>query len=411
MYSPASSIFGKTYRIILNENQSNILSEQEVFFVLQQVLFQLAQSHSQGYGHGNISLDTLIKQSSDGQAILVHNAEITNAIFAAPEQLQTGEVTTAADIYSLGATLITLLTNGNPEALRSRTWNWQDDCVISDQLAALLEKAIAPNPQHRFANAMQMLQQINAPATATPQPVTSQSTDLSNSQPIASWKWAFMGIGGTLLLGLAGFGGVKLLQAKTASTPVTFTSTAPTSTPSQITSASVLQAPETATPTPQPIEETEDLSSEAGVNYSRLLNLLKTQQLKEADLETTRLLLSITRREKENSLDAASLSRLPCGDLATIDRLWRKNSDDRFGFSIQNEIWQQSGRDATRFADRVGWLGQTNLKDYQDLNFSPSAQIGHLPIGDYGPLYLSGIRKFNPALEARLSYCLSETSR
>lgn len=45
-----------------------------------------------------------------------------------------------------------LLTGKNPELLRNYdgSWNWQDECFISEQLANILVKAIAIYPQYLY---------------------------------------------------------------------------------------------------------------------------------------------------------------------------------------------------------------------------------------------------------------------
>jgi serine/threonine protein kinase len=380
----------ESYRVLLTNRRGDKFSEQEVYVLLEQILPQLAEIHVQGGIHSNISLGTL-KSNPNGKVSLVHSTGSSSELGCiAPEVMQTGQPTQAGDIYALGATLITLLTNVNPEVLRSPLCNWQDNCVVSDQLAQLLNRAIEPDVQSRFFDAVQMLQYFNSGYLPRPlYTAPSRSTQLlQGGQAKVNWKWMLIGVGASSLLGLTGFVGFKLQQ------------------PNSSTQTSQPSAPADSLPSPAtPSLPVEDLATDAGIDYQRLSNLLKAQQFKEADLETTRLLLLITGREQQNSIDAASLNRFPCKDLSTIDRLWRQNSDDRFGFSIQNQIWQQVGKDATKFADQVGWLGQINLKDYQDLNFSISAQMGHLPIADYGPLYLSGIKKFNPALESKISAC------
>jgi hypothetical protein len=410
----SGSISGKSYAQLLQERQRGF-SEAEVHELLRQVLAILAPLHSQNLSHGSLSLDTLMQHPITLQPLLASHPGFVAPEYLAPDRLPHAPTSPADDIYALGVTLILLLTNQPLEALRQvdGSWNWQEHCLVSDQLIGVLERAIAPNLQWRYPNAMKMLQQIHTSRHPTPSPTIISSfpgqLNASNQQQPQAWKWLLVGTGVTVLLGLVGFGGMQLARSSSTSQPP-LPSSVPTATTSSVNSASLLKTTESSAPTtqssPQVIEQPEvELESEVGADYRRLLGLLKQQQFKEADLETTRLLFAIAGREQQNTIDAASLNRFPCRDLGTMDRLWVRYSERRFGFSIQNQIWQEVSRDATRFADRVGWLGQTNLKDYQDLNFSISAQRGHLPIGDYGPLYISGIRKFNPALENRLSVC------
>jgi hypothetical protein len=76
-----------------------------------------------------------------------------------------------------------------------------------------------------------------------------------------------------------------------------------------------------------------------------------------------------------------------CSDLRTIDRLWVKYSDGRFGFSVQKRIWESVGgkpdtNELTpydKFGDRVGWRKNLEWIDYANVSFSLNAPEGHLP--------------------------------
>ena len=130
-------------------------------------------------------------------------------------------------------------------------------------------------------------------------------------------------------------------------------------------------------------EISDDLSSECGVNYTRLRDLLKTGQWKEADQETLAVMLKATGREEEGWLSTESIQNFPCTDLRTIDQLWVKYSDGRFGFSVQKRIWESVGKDYEKLGDRVGWrkgiFWNKEWLDYNELTFSTKAPQGHLP--------------------------------
>ncbi|RAM51082.1 MAG: transcriptional regulator [Hapalosiphonaceae cyanobacterium JJU2] len=133
--------------------------------------------------------------------------------------------------------------------------------------------------------------------------------------------------------------------------------------------------------------QADDLSSEKGVDYTRLRDLLAADNWKEADEETLAVMLKASGREKEGWLDVESIENFPCTDLRTIDQLWVKYSNGRFGFSVQKRIWESvgGGLDADyetfkKFGDRVGWRVKGNWIDYPgNVNFSTSAPEGHLP--------------------------------
>ncbi|MEH2242204.1 GUN4 domain-containing protein [Nostoc sp.] len=140
------------------------------------------------------------------------------------------------------------------------------------------------------------------------------------------------------------------------------------------------------------------LSSEKDVDYTRLRDLLKAGNWKEADQETLKVMLKASGREQEGWLDTESIEKFPSTDLRTIDQLWVKYSNGRFGFSVQKRIWESVGKDYRKFGDRVGWRKwrivvvdkwfglrqkQTDTKsewlNYSDLLFNTSAPEGHLP--------------------------------
>ncbi len=110
---------------------------------------------------------------------------------------------------------------------------------------------------------------------------------------------------------------------------------------------------------------------------------------KEADEETARVMLAVAVREQEGWLDVEHIDNFPCEDLRTIDQLWVKYSNGRFGFSVQKRIYQSLG--GTRkydseiwkaFGDAVGWRkgGEWLWLYYSDVTYDLTAPQGHLPL-------------------------------
>jgi serine/threonine-protein kinase len=137
---------------------------------------------------------------------------------------------------------------------------------------------------------------------------------------------------------------------------------------------------------PQTMAEFLRLLDIQGVNYRQLEQLLKAGQWKEADKETTNKMLEVAGRTKEEYLRTEDIDNFPCEDLRTIDQLWVKYSNGRFGFSVQKRIYQSLG--GTRsydqkvfeaFGDQVGWRVGGSWLCYKDLKFNQTAKIGHLP--------------------------------
>lgn len=129
---------------------------------------------------------------------------------------------------------------------------------------------------------------------------------------------------------------------------------------------------------------TDDLSTEKSINYTKLQNLLETGKWREADEETWNVMLQVTGQEEKGYLHSGDISQIPDTDLRTINQLWVKYSNGKFGFSTQKRIWYEVNQDWQRFTHLVGWRGsRTGLIDYTALTFNLNAPIGHLPF-QYG---------------------------
>ena len=144
--------------------------------------------------------------------------------------------------------------------------------------------------------------------------------------------------------------------------------------------------------------------SEVDANYTTLQNLLKARKYKEADQETVRMLLYVARRQKEGWLDTKAIDSFPCQDLRTIDQIWVQNSNGRFGFSIQRQVYNQAGKDWVKFADQVEWIVNGKGKSYDELIWEIRAPQGHLPGVPVG--VLKGVKLWGVfSLEPRLAKC------
>ena len=138
------------------------------------------------------------------------------------------------------------------------------------------------------------------------------------------------------------------------------------------------------------------ISPKTGIDYTKLRNLLKEGEWSQADLHTYKLVEQIVKSAKLNNkrtfIELKTIAEYSCSDIRTIDSLWKKYSDNRFGFSQQQEVWQsvnQKGDFSTetwrRFATEVGWKkGEVDSSSgyllYDQLDFEPDkAPAGHLP--------------------------------
>ncbi|MBD2296312.1 GUN4 domain-containing protein [Anabaena sphaerica FACHB-251] len=169
----------------------------------------------------------------------------------------------------------------------------------------------------------------------------------------------------------------------------------------------------------QDIEE--KLISAVGMDYTRLRDLLASGRWKEADEETTRVMLAVVGKENDGCLNEKDIYNFPCRDIRTIDQLWVKYSHGRFGFSVQKRIYQSMRgtknfyRDFwNNFGEQVGWRKDKKWMYYEDLTFNITAPEAHLPSGifwfdswwgRYGWFLLDGVEKRFYYLVARVIKC------
>jgi len=145
------------------------------------------------------------------------------------------------------------------------------------------------------------------------------------------------------------------------------------------------------------------LSSEFGIDYTKLRDLLARKKWKEADQQTWDVLCQVLGQPLGYYLKNSDIDNLPCEDLWTIDRLWVKYTDGRFGFTVQKQIYQEVGEDYPSFCDRVAWPVHNPPNLESVLKFNLKAPLGHLPsrrwVGGYSWWRHAG------ALAAKLEQC------
>jgi hypothetical protein len=86
----------------------------------------------------------------------------------------------------------------------------------------------------------------------------------------------------------------------------------------------------------------EMFSSAVGIDYTTLNRLLVEGHWQQANQETWDLLCQALGKNKGSYLSVEEMKRLPCQDLHTIDQLWQKHSQGRFGFSVQQQVYKAS---------------------------------------------------------------------
>jgi len=323
---------------------NGILSEAKALPMIQQVGSALSFVHQQKFTHLDIKPQNVMLRKRGFEAVLIDfglarqvtapgklrtNSNSGTECYAPIELLEKrAELGAYTDVYSLAATLYVMLTGELPFPSQFRKQNIpltppkQFNSEISDRVNAAIMKGMELEPQNR-------------------------------PQSVQEW--------------------LDLLIPK----PVVFPSPKASPQPAQKSFE---------TPPKQVAADTTPLVSAVGMDYINLRDLLAAKKWQEADEETARVMLKVGGREQEGWLEPESIEKFPCEDLRTIDQLWLKYSDGRFGFSVQKRIYSSLG--GTRkyhekawenFCERVGWIKNNQCLYYTDLTFSEKAPEAHLP--------------------------------
>jgi len=180
-------------------------------------------------------------------------------------------------------------------------------------------------------------------------------------------------------------------------------------------------APPTTTPVQKPVltqpAQEDDLSSEKGVDYRKLRDLLKAGQWKEADQETERRMLEAVGRKEDDWIRGKEVLNFPCADLKTINALWVDYSNGKWGFSVQKRVYQECGAKLDgsypgheiwhKFCRRVGWREEDSYVSDSNFTFDlQNSSAGKLPSsrgGVRGSSSYGGVLRWN--LFSRIKTC------
>jgi hypothetical protein len=128
------------------------------------------------------------------------------------------------------------------------------------------------------------------------------------------------------------------------------------------------------------------------IDYRRLKDFLAKGKWKEADQETSDLLVRLSNREGKGWIRKDDIQNLSCEGLRNIDRLWVAYSKGKFGFSIQRKIYRSLGGTAENshevdknFGNMVGWRRDGVWKYSSDITYD-KAKPGFLPVLGWGKL-------------------------
>ena len=138
--------------------------------------------------------------------------------------------------------------------------------------------------------------------------------------------------------------------------------------------------------------------SAVGVDYRDLSALLRAQKWEAAAAETDRLVFQVADKSQQvtvgtDLLTSEAVRRFPCQDLRTIDRLWRQESHDRFGFRVQLQSavrqgvsvnyvqLEKSPKAWAEFRQTVGWQTWADRSADPDVEPEPLKSKTDVPEG------------------------------
>lgn len=116
---------------------------------------------------------------------------------------------------------------------------------------------------------------------------------------------------------------------------------------------------------------TTDPSTSKNISFDLLQQHLSDQNFRQADEETRRLLIVLAGEsaQKRGYVYFSEVQFIPESGLKTIDELWRKYSDNKFGYSVQKKIWKKVNKDFTKFFIRVEWMKKLESSEVEQYNY------------------------------------------
>ena len=133
------------------------------------------------------------------------------------------------------------------------------------------------------------------------------------------------------------------------------------------------------------------LTSEAGIDYTALQQLLAEQKFQAADQLTLQKMCEVvgTAAVQRKWLYFTEVDQFPTTDLQTLNALWLVHSEGKFGFSVQRDIWLSVGKNWEQLWSKIGWRSGNLWTRYpQGFTWDLSAPKGHLPLSNQ----LRGVR-------------------
>jgi eukaryotic-like serine/threonine-protein kinase len=339
-------------------------SERDAINLILQVGEALNYVHHQGFLHRDIKPANILRRKSDSSPVLIdfglareytpgNLGRMTNArteCFAPIEQYQrNGNFGAWTDVYALAATLYVLITAELPLSSTYRSYApllppKQHNPNISDRVNEAILKGMQLEPENRPQSVRDWLEMLKPTDASNPQSelISDVGAELETTQNIP-----LLNVREIELQSLR-----NQIEERIAN----------------------LELPDN------------------NFDYSQLINLLKNKQWEQADDETIKIFLALTKRQKYGSLRDRDIKNIPCIDLLKIDLLWLEASNNHFGLTVQRHIWQKNlglelaseqfnnSENLRDFVNFVGWYKNDELlQNRNHYQFSLDSPPGHLP--------------------------------
>ncbi|NEN96388.1 MAG: hypothetical protein F6K50_12850, partial [Moorea sp. SIO3I7] len=117
---------------------------------------------------------------------------------------------------------------------------------------------------------------------------------------------------------------------------------------------------------------------------------MKSGNWKDAELKNVRIMLYIADREKEGWLDLKHIEQCSCQKLRTLNTLWVKHSDGKFGFSVQKQILDKiiaerglPKGEYDELLDETWYEWWEKVNWYAEIFNKNKAEEGHLPLAPW----------------------------
>jgi len=374
--------FVKGYDLTKEIYSGKKFSENEIFQLLIEILEVLKYVHEENVIHRDLKPQNIMRRESDDKIVLIDFGAVkeikgltvtseghTTTTIAVgtpgymPSEQAAGKPKFCSDIYAVGMIGIEALTGVKVSQLQEDKSTgeiiWKNQVNVSEKLGKILDKMIADYWRHRYQNIDEVMADFISPSSPSNLPI--------NQPTIPSFK-----------------------PINNPSTP------ALDSTVFQPNSENNSQLE------PEFFNNDVPLFSANGVDYIKLRDLLAAQKWKQANWETNIIMQKAAKIRWLVKifgvfgwgLNSQNMKQISCTDLQTIDRLWQRYSNGKFGFSVQKQIYLDAGNNPLeftketykQFAEKIGWKLKRNKGLmggwllYCNLIFKNKAPRGHLPV-------------------------------